>query len=179
VPRQQLDKLGLNITYQEGLHENYGNALGEPSLIIFDDLLNQVYSKDVCDLFTKGTHHRNISLLLLTQNLCNQGINCSDISLNAKYLVLLKNVRDKNQFPYLARQAYPEDSHSLYDAYRNGTRQPHGYLILDYEQDTDDTLRFRSNVFLDEGPPVVYAAVNDETHKVQLQQVTHPQRRRS
>ena len=26
VPRQQLDKLGLNITYQEGLHENYGNV---------------------------------------------------------------------------------------------------------------------------------------------------------
>jgi len=72
VPRQQLDKLGLKITYQEGLHKNYGNALGEPSLIILDDLLNQVYSKDVCDLFTKGSHHRNISVLLLTQNLYQQ-----------------------------------------------------------------------------------------------------------
>ena len=40
VPRQQLDKLGLNITYQVGLPEKYGNALGEPSLIILDDLLN-------------------------------------------------------------------------------------------------------------------------------------------
>ena len=124
VPRQQLDRLGLNITYQEGLPERYGNALGEPSLIILDDLLNQVYSKDVCDLFTKGSHHRNISVLLLTQNLFHQGTNCRDISLNAKYLVLLKNVRDKNQFLYLARQAYPEDSHSLYDAYRDATRQP-------------------------------------------------------
>ena len=42
VPRQQLDKFGLNITYQEGLPENYGNDLREPSLIILDDLLNQV-----------------------------------------------------------------------------------------------------------------------------------------
>jgi len=164
VPRQQLDKLGLNITYQEALHENYGKALGEPSLIILDDLLDQVYSKDVCDLFTKGSHHRNISVLFLTQNLFHQGTNFRDISLNTKYLVLLKNVRYTNQFLYLARQAYPEDSHSLYDAYRDATRQPHGYLILDFAQDTDDKLRFRTNVFPDEGPPIVYAPVNDETH---------------
>jgi len=63
VPRQQLNKRGLNITYQEGLPETYGKARGEPSLIILDDLLQQVYSKDVCDLFTKG----KISVLLLTQ----------------------------------------------------------------------------------------------------------------
>jgi len=99
VPRQQLNKLGLNITYQEGLPENKGNAHGEPSLIILEDLLNQVHSKYICDLFT--------------QNLFHQGTNCRDISLNPKYLVLLKNVRDKNLFLYLARQAYPEDSHSL------------------------------------------------------------------
>jgi len=174
VPLPQLDKLRLNITYQKGLPDNYGNALGEPSLIILDDLLNQVYSKDVCDLFTKGSHHINISVLLLTQNLFHQVTNCRDISPNAKYLVLLKNVRDKNQFLYLARQAYPEDSHSLYYAYRDATRQPHGYQILHFAQDTDDTLRFRNNVFADEGPPIVYAPVNDETQKVQLSQVTHP-----
>ena len=49
VPRQQLNKLGLNITYQEGLPETYGNARGEPSLIVLDDLLNQVYGAAVCD----------------------------------------------------------------------------------------------------------------------------------
>ena len=92
VPRQQLDKLGLNITYQEGLPETYGKALGNPSLIVLDDLLNPVYSKDVWDLFTKGSHHRNISVLLLTQNIFHQGTNGRDISLNAKYLVLLKNI---------------------------------------------------------------------------------------
>ena len=44
VPRQQLNELGLNISYQEGLPESYCNARGEPSLIILDDLLQQVYS---------------------------------------------------------------------------------------------------------------------------------------
>jgi hypothetical protein len=27
----------------------------------------------VCDLFTKGSHHRNISVVLITQNLFHQG----------------------------------------------------------------------------------------------------------
>jgi len=143
VPREQLSKLGKCIQYQEGLPENFGNAQGEPSLIILDDLLNQIYSKEVCNLFNKGSHHRNISVLLLTQNIFHQGTNCRDISLNAKYLVLLMNVRDKNQFLYLVRQAYPEDSQSLHDSYRDATTKPHGYFILDFAQDTDDKLRFR------------------------------------
>jgi len=68
VPREKFSKLGRSIQYQESLPENFGNAQGEPSLIILDDLLNQVYGREVCDLFTKGSHHRNISVLLLTQN---------------------------------------------------------------------------------------------------------------
>lgn len=77
---------------------------GEPRLFVLDDLLNDVYSRQVCDLFTKGSHHRNISVILITQNLFHQGRYCRDILLNATYLVLLKNVGDMTQFAYLARQ---------------------------------------------------------------------------
>ena len=88
--------------------QNFGDDHGRPCLIILDDLLNEVYSKDFCGLFTKGSHRRNISVILITQNLFHQGRFCSDISLNAKYSVALKNVRDKSQFQYLARQVNPE-----------------------------------------------------------------------
>jgi hypothetical protein len=70
--------------------------------------LNEVYSKDVCDLFTKGCHHRNVSVLLITRNIFQQERFCRTISLNTKYTVALKNVRDKNQFLYLARQVHPK-----------------------------------------------------------------------
>ena len=82
--------------------QNFGDDLGRPCLIILDDLLNEVYLKDVCDLFTKGSHHRNISVIVITQNVFHQGRFCRDISLNGKYSVTLKNVRDKSQFQYLA-----------------------------------------------------------------------------
>jgi hypothetical protein len=78
---------------------------------------DRLFRAVVCDLFTKGSHHRSISVILITQNLFHQGRYCRDISLNATYLVLLKNVRDKHQFAYLARQVFPEYSDSLYKAY--------------------------------------------------------------
>jgi GTPase SAR1 family protein len=158
-----------NIKYHEGVPEEIGDAYGRPSLLILDDLLNQVYSQRVCDLFTKGSHHRNVSVILITQNLFHQGPYCRDISLNAKYLVLLKNVRDKKQFSHLAQQVYPENSNSLYQAYRNATTNPHGYLILDLSQDTNDLLRFRTNIFPTEHPPVIYASVGEnEKDEIEL-----------
>ena len=123
--------------------------------MILDDLLNDVYSKQVCDMFTRGSHHRNISVILITQNLFHQGRYCNDISLNAHYVVALKNVRDKKQFKYLANQLYPEDSLGLYNTYLYTTPRPHGYLILDLTQDTDGGMPFRTNIFPEEYPPVV------------------------
>ena len=59
-------------------------------------------------MFKKGNHHRNISVVLITQNLFHQGCYCRNISLNAKYLVLLKNVRLNNQFMFLAVKFMPK-----------------------------------------------------------------------
>jgi hypothetical protein len=55
----------------------------------------------MCDLFTKGSHHRNISVVLLTQNVFHHGPNFRDISLNAKYLVLLKKRQRQESVPLL------------------------------------------------------------------------------
>jgi hypothetical protein len=98
----------------------------------------------VCGLFTKGSHNRNISVILITKNLFHQGKFCRDISLNAKYIVVSKNVHDREQFSHLERQVLPHDSKGLSDAYLNATEEPHGYLVLDLSQDTNDRLRFRT-----------------------------------
>jgi len=34
---------------------------------IIDDLLNEVFSRAVGDLFTKGSHRRNLSVIVITQ----------------------------------------------------------------------------------------------------------------
>jgi hypothetical protein len=104
--------------------ENFENKKGNPALIILGDLLTEVYSNQVWYLFTKRSRHRNISVILITQNLFHKGRYFRDISLNAKYIVLLNNVWDKSQFSDLARQVYPENSKSLYDAYLGAIKNP-------------------------------------------------------
>ena len=122
----------------------------------------------MCVLFTRGSHHRNISVVLITQNLFHQGRNCRDISLNAKYLVLFKNVRDKRQSSYLSNQVLPEDSTVLFKAYLDATKRAHGYPILDLTQDSEDRHRIRNNVFPHEYPPIIYVAIDYETNKGEL-----------
>jgi len=51
-----------NVHSNEGVPTDFQNTRGRPCLVILDDLLNDVYSKQVYYLFTKGSHHRNISV---------------------------------------------------------------------------------------------------------------------
>jgi len=78
--------LPSNTKYHEGVLENFGGGCGggKPCLVILDDLLNNVYSKQVCDLFTRGSHHRNISVILITQNLFHQGRYIPEWSLSCR-----------------------------------------------------------------------------------------------
>jgi len=118
-----------HVRFHKGEPARFNNSGENPCLIILEYLLNTAYWKEVCDLFTKGSHHRNISVILITQNLFHQGKFCRDNSLNAKFIVVLKNVRDREQFSHLARQVLPHDSKGHSDAYLNATEEPHGYLL--------------------------------------------------
>ena len=70
--------------------------------------MDSAYSTKDSQLFTKGSHHRNISLVLITQNLFHQGPSSRDTLLNSKYIVVFKNPRDKTQIVHLARQDFSE-----------------------------------------------------------------------
>lgn len=136
-----------NIEYINGVPETVNNEMNEPILIILDDLMLDAYNAKVCELFTKGSHHRNLSIILINQNVFHQGKFSRDISLNCKYLVLFKNPRDKSQIMPLARQIFPENTREFIRVYNDATSSPYGYLILDLTQDINDIFRFRSNIF--------------------------------
>ena len=63
----------------------------DQTLLILDDLMSEC-SKDqrVPDLFTRGSHHKGISVLYLTQNLFPPGKLSRTISLNSHYFIILK-----------------------------------------------------------------------------------------
>ena len=70
------------------------------NLIVFDDqMIDASKDKRIVNLFTRGSHHRNLSVIY----------SCS-ISLNSHYSVLFKNPRDKLQILTLAKQMYPHQT---------------------------------------------------------------------
>jgi len=69
------------------------------------------------------------------------------MSLNAHYMVLFKNPRDVSQFANLARQMYPKTSQFAVEAYRDATREPYSYLIVDLRPEQDEELRLRTKIF--------------------------------
>jgi len=105
------------------------------------------FNKNVCKLFTKGSHHRNLLVILVTQDIFQKTSHSRDISLNTKYIVAFKNPSDKLQFQCLARQIYPENPTELFRIYKEVTEPPHGYLLIDLTQGINDLLIFRCDIF--------------------------------
>ena len=80
----------------------------KPHLIIVDDLMHEMANnKEMSDWFSKYSHHNNISVMFVVQNLFFKGSLMRTISLNAQYIILLKNARDRNQVAHLGRQLFP------------------------------------------------------------------------
>ena len=90
----------------------------------------------IADLFTKGSHHRNISIVYLTQNVFPQGRACRDIALNTQYLVLFNNTIDRQQVATLARRIYLSTSVTFMRKFENATARPYRYLVLDLKSST-------------------------------------------
>ena len=141
----------MDIQYVQGipteeLLDSY-SAKG-PILLVLDDLMSDVQSsakdsKRLSDLFTMHSHHRNISCLYLLQNLFPRSQYSRKISLNAHYIFLLKNSRDRAQIRNLAQQVYPGRHQFLVQAYEDATRTPYTYLLLDFTSQCPEEYRVR------------------------------------
>jgi hypothetical protein len=147
------------VEFKHGLPD-MNEFTGEPTLVIIDDLMAEADS-DVAKIFTKGSHHRNVSVWFLMQNFFHKGKDIRTITLNAHYIILFKNPRDKQQIGVLARQMFGSDYKYMVEAYQMATEEPHGYLLIDLKQDTDDELRLRTKILPRDQFAHVYRSVKN------------------
>lgn len=153
---QPIDKEFLKFTVNRGIPEIESFNDRRPRLIILDDLMREAEA-NVVDLFTKGSHHYNVSIMFVTQNIFNQGKGRRDISLNSHYIVCFKNPRDKQQILTLSRQVSPENPKYIQEAFIDATTKPHGYLLFDLKQSTPELHRIRTSIFPSDIPSdIVY-----------------------
>ena len=113
----------------------------EPSdrnlLIVEDQMSEAKYTTLLANLFTKGSHHRNVTILYLVQNMFDQGIISRTVSLNSHYTAVFRNLRDQSQFRTMACQILPKNSDWLIDAYADAIVRPFGYLVIDNSPQCD------------------------------------------
>ena len=155
--QKAFDDLPVNLV--KGLPENLIEKIdgANPEWIIIDDLMHETSnSKFVSELFTKGSHHRNISIILIVQNLFVKGNESRNISLNSQYMVLFKNPRNQVIGSTIARQIYPSKVAKFQSIFEDATRKPYSYLFIDMKPDTPIEVRLLTNV-LNEG--LMYAYV--------------------
>jgi hypothetical protein len=154
-------ELGHMVEFREGMPE-LSEFSGEiPILIIVDDFMSEC-NADIGKMFTKGSHHRNLSVWFLMQNFFHQGKEIRNITLNAHYIILFKNPRDIQQLGVLARQMLSRDYRVMEEAFKDATSVPHGYLLIDLKQQTLDHQRIRTNILPGEKLTVY---VNKKTYK--------------
>ena len=100
-----------NITFVEGIPSDLKSMI-DPSirnLIVLDDMMKELSNDQrITNLFTKGCHHRNLSVIFILQNIFHRGKELRDMSLNCHYLVLFKSPRAFLFIPFLPAPACRE-----------------------------------------------------------------------
>ena len=101
----------------------------ERNLVVLDHQMSEAGKlEETSNLFTKGSHHRNITVVYIVQNVFNKGKVHRTISLNSQYMVLFKNPRDEGQMRSLSQQVFPTKVKILMDSFREAAKKYHKYL---------------------------------------------------
>ena len=144
----EIQNLVPGIKFIRGLPDDILDSINPETynLFIIDDMMGE---KDgvISKLFTKKSHHGNLSVVYIVQNLFHQSKEHRTISLNASYLCLTKNVRDASQIVHLGKQLYPNNTKLFQQAYQLATKEPYSYLFVDLTPTCPDEIRVRSGIF--------------------------------
>ena len=148
-----------NVNFVRGLPERILSSFSGqfPELVIIDDLMAESSKSEiVSDLFTKGSHHRNLCIIFITQNFFMRGKENRNITLNSHSIVLFKNPRDKSLAANIARQMYPNKIKGFQAAFEDATSSPYSYLFIDLKPDTPEEIRISSNILRESNYATVY-----------------------
>ncbi len=116
-----------------------------PTLFIIDDAMSKL-DQAVSDIFLMYSHHRNLSVILLLQNYYNKNKHLRDINTNTNYVIFMKNPRNKLAVSHLARESFPNRYQYVMESFDDATKDPHGYLLFNFNQQAADDIRLYTNI---------------------------------
>lgn len=102
--------------------------------------------KKLTNIFTRGSHHLNLSVVFITQNFFHKGKQMRDVTLNAQYIILCKNRRHMTQVMLLGKQLFPHNTKFFVEVYKDATKTPWSYLLIDVKPNTPEDMRLRTQI---------------------------------
>ena len=161
VWQDAFEPLREKITFEEGMIDvkDYFPSDGKSRWLIIDDLMGETTGKtSVEDLYTKYSHHKNISVIFVSQNLFAKGARTQ--TLNSHYFFLMKNPRDNISINNFGRQCFAGRFNYFQECYKDATSAPFSYLFVDLTQSTDDKHRLIGNFASQTKNMIVYIPKN-------------------
>ena len=139
------------------------------NLLIVDDMMADI-SKDnrVSNLYTRGSHHENLSVICLLQNLYYK--NTQTMRRNSHYLILFDMPMDKTQVKTMSYQMFPNYPSYLLQMYNKAVSKPYGYLVVVSKPNIKQHERLKTDIFYDD---------DKETVKATSEQISIAEKRKS
>lgn len=132
----------VDVVYNFGYSERHEDD--KPHILIIDDLMSEMGDDPrLSALFTKVSHHQNLSVIFLTQNLFHKGKEMRTVSLNAQVIVAMNNPRDRQQLMTLGRQIYPGSSNFFNAVLTAALAEPFSHLMIDLSPQCPDSKRLK------------------------------------
>ena len=123
-----------------------------PILLIYDDIIfDAAKMKIACEVFIRG-RHKNISVILISQNIFLQSKEFRCISLNCTHIILLR-MRDFRQISHFSSTFLTQEKKEAFlKLYKLIVlKDKYQYLLIDFNKNFDSKLQLRTNLF-GEGP---------------------------
>lgn len=151
--------------FDESMIESHSGS--GPLLVVCDDLVLEMKDSDsTASMFIRGSHHQNMSVILIEQTLFPKGRSSVTVKQNCHYTVIFKSPSDALGVATMARQMFPQRGKYMIDSFHDCTRAPFTYLIIDSKQGTPDELRLLTRVDDPTQHPIVYVPATDSAELI-------------
>lgn len=158
-----------NITFYEGLpgqqHLLEVAKNKKHFICVLEDLMLESSNNSFVEtIFTKESHHLNMTVIITIQNIFQKGKVMRTLSLNTHYFVIFKNYRDQQQIQTLGRQMFGKQVKFFLDAYEKATKSPFSYLLVDINVHSKKIYQLRTDIL--PGQNTVIFLNKDETYTI-------------
>ena len=112
-------------------------AIHGHKIVVLDDLMMDAANSDeIVHLMCVGSHHNQITVIHILQNLFQKEKSMRTASLNCHYFILMANKRDTLQINTLGRQVFPGQLKFFMRSFELATQEKFSYLLLTFFQES-------------------------------------------